>query len=836
MEKEKIKDMLDYRFNQILDYPKKRRIIFWYDAEKSFKDIIENLELSNAKVIILSKKEKNEEELIDTNIFATKYSIEVEDTESNFLLYSEYQKPKDDENYLIDIEYYSEFFEADKSAMIVEELGFDRTNYQLREMIKENSDFFANKDRKSKLLKVIENPKLVNEKNLKLFILAAISGSHNSDILEILRNIIMKRDKLVEIERWVGSEFLFDQINKKFEIEVTDFDQLLKIFLVVHFYREIQKKAHVNLEKYAKGKTNDIFVFVDSLLLNVQTAQIMKENFHHMGEQLILKDRIDELELEDLSKGKGVEYLDKRIIRRIAENLGDNLTEYDKYLEYIDRRLNISLWKDKYLHFYNALSATINLFKLKSTMEVKDRDNLREVFEDYTKKYYLIDELYRKFYYSYDKIKNDHLSKVFDRLENKILYFYEKEYLEILLPIWSEKISDRKKLPQQSDFYMNYIEKSDTRVAVIISDGLRYEIGKEICLNLEKESNAEIIQISGLIAELPTKTYSGMVNLLPNVNRAIMLDTEKATVDGIDTSTLANRGKILDNSKEGSIAVAYDNFNKMKKSEQEAFIKGKKVIYIYHNSIDETGDAGLTENRTFDACHTAVRDITSMTKSLSSLGVVNIFITSDHGFIYERNTVLENNKLELTNTNYTVIGKRYGISAEEVEERGCITVHLGNWYGIFPHKNQRIKSSGGGLQYIHGGISPQEMIVPLVHYKGGAKVRKPAKVNVKIKENIGKITSNLTKFSLYQTEAVSIKDKLVERNVLAALYSGNEKVSNFYPLKLNATEENHIYNFSLTLTGDHKKVVLKVMDTETEDILDTKEYAVNIGIALEFDF
>lgn len=44
---------------------------------------------------------------------------------------------------LLDIEKYSEFFEADKSAMIVEELKLDRTNYRFSEIIKEYSSFFA---------------------------------------------------------------------------------------------------------------------------------------------------------------------------------------------------------------------------------------------------------------------------------------------------------------------------------------------------------------------------------------------------------------------------------------------------------------------------------------------------------------------------------------------------------------------------------------------------------------------------------------------------------------------------------------------------------------------
>ena len=44
MENNKIKEILEYRFSLVPEFPKKRHIIFWYDSDKAFKDMI--LELS----------------------------------------------------------------------------------------------------------------------------------------------------------------------------------------------------------------------------------------------------------------------------------------------------------------------------------------------------------------------------------------------------------------------------------------------------------------------------------------------------------------------------------------------------------------------------------------------------------------------------------------------------------------------------------------------------------------------------------------------------------------------------------------------------------------------
>jgi len=837
MEIDKIKEMLEYRFSLTTELPQKRHIIFWYDSKKEFKDLIDELNLTNVKIIKLTKSIDKKGEAIYTNIFKTKYTLEVIDTESNYLIYSEYPRAIDSENYLLDIEKYSEFFEADKSAMIVEELKLDRTNYRFGEIIREYSSFFANKERREKLIKIIENPESLDEEEFKLSILTVISGAKTVDILEILKNIILNRNKLQDIEKWMSLEFLFTEIKKKFDVEVTSFEQFLKILMVTHFYCELQKKAHTSLENYFKGRKNELYIFTDSLLQNKQSSEIIRAEFYELAKELNIKDRIDELELEYSIKGTSFEYFDKVIIKDIIEIFNSEIIDYDKYKKYIEIRLDNSLWREEYQHFYNALLAVNDFFKLKDSLIIEDREELREIFKDYTKNYFLIDKLYRDFYYSYDKIKNSELAPLFETLKSKIDKFYEIDYLEKLLALWSSKVYEREKLPQQRDFYKDNIVKADVRTVVIISDALRYEVGYEISQKLRKEANVKEIKIEAMLTDLPSRTFLGMANLLPcKKERDIDLVSAKVLIDGIDSQGTENREKILKTSCEESSAISFDNFYKMNRAKQEEFIKGKKVIYIYHDSIDAIGDKGKTENNTFNACKEAVENIVSLSKLLSSLGVVNIYITSDHGFLYEKKEVEEYNKLELKNTKYKSIGKRYAIYEKEVEEKACVTLKLDSLYGVFPEKNQRIKASGSGLQFVHGGASPQEMIIPLINYKSGANSKRVSKVQLRIRESITKITSNLAKFSIYQIEAVSIKDKFIERDVSVALYDEDVRVSDEKKIKLNSIEENTIHDFRLTLSGEHKRVTLKVIDIESGDILDSKEYDVSIGIASDFDF
>ena len=836
MEKDKIKEILDQRFSLVPEFPKKRHIIFWYDPDKAFKDIIPELEIENVKIIVLEKTTNRKGELISTNIFDTKYTLEYRDLESNYLIYSEYPRPEDRENYLIDIEKYSEFFVADKSAMIMEEFNFYRRDFRLNQVIREHLDFFGSKERKEKLSKLIDNPETIRENDLKLAILAVAVNSKVVDIQEIIKSIILDRSKLDAVEKWIGKEFLFQEIKTRFDLEVEDFQEFLKSLMVVNFYREILEKPDSDLEKYYKGKTNEIYIFVSFLLQNKECSEKIKEIFYELGEELDIKSVIDKLEVEALVLGTAFEYFDKLTIKYIAENLNSEVANYDRYLKYINIRLDNTLYRSKYFDYYKMLITVINLLKIKDELVIRDK-SIDGIFEEYINIYYMIDRLYRDFIVSYDVIKGKNSNELFDNLERKISQFYEKDYLEALLSVWTDNFTTESGLPLQKDFYNEYIKNSDTRVAVIISDGLRYEIGEEIAEKLKKEASAKEINLKAMLTGLPSITQVGMANLLPNNERVIDPLRKLYTISGINTINTESREKILKLSCEESSAIIFKDFKNMSRNEQDEFVKGKRVIYIYHDNIDGIGDKSKTEDETFEACDMAIKDIVGISKLLSSLGIVNIYITSDHGFLYERKVVEEYNKIELDKSEVepVVIGKRYALYEKEIEQKGCITIKIDDYFGVFPRKNQRIKASGSGLQFVHGGISPQEMIVPVIQYRSGIHSKKAEKVRVRIKESIGKITSNLNKFTLYQLDPVSIKNKVVERDIIAGLYDGDIRVSNEVKIRLNATEENFQHDFRLTLSGDHEKVTLKIMDLETGEILDSKDYVAKIGILSDFD-
>ena len=94
---------LNRRFAAPLPEFYNRRIIFWKDEDREFEDKIGELELEQAKVLTLTGR----------NTFAAKKLLAVDDPHSNYLVYSPLPPMNDEDNWLLNIELYSEEFRAD---------------------------------------------------------------------------------------------------------------------------------------------------------------------------------------------------------------------------------------------------------------------------------------------------------------------------------------------------------------------------------------------------------------------------------------------------------------------------------------------------------------------------------------------------------------------------------------------------------------------------------------------------------------------------------------------------------------------------------------------------
>ena len=325
-------------------------------------------------------------------------------------------------------------------------------------------------------------------------------------------------------------------------------------------------------------------------------------------------------------------------------------------------------------------------------------------------------------------------------------------------------------------------------------------------------------------------------------------------IDGISTKDTSGRRKILKSCVNESEVVLLNDLIPMTRTELRNIFKGKSVVYIYHNVIDSVGDKG-DESKTFQAVEQAFEEIEGAIKTINkNLTEANIYITSDHGFIYRRKPLEESDKTTKGDTLPLLTNKRFLIFDQDVDLAGTINLRLDYIFGkdcgltlTVPRGDNRFKTPGGGQNFVHGGTSLQEIVIPLIKYRNDRRKDESmliSKVDIKLTNTTRKITNSLFSLDFFQTE--KLIDKKVARTV--KLYFTDElgqRISNEQSILADkisekASERTFKVSFNLKSSNysklDKYYLILEDPEEPIKKIYDKIPFNISLGIVNEFDF
>ena len=428
---------------------------------------------------------------------------------------------------------------------------------------------------------------------------------------------------------------------------------------------------------------------------------------------------------------------------------------------------------------------------------------------------------------------------------------YSFTYLQKVTPKWNQKLTDNLMMDTglkcQEDFYRNYLKayEGKNRVIVIISDAFRYECAKELMERLELDEKCTP-KLECMISGLPSVTSVGMASLLPH--RELQVDDKlNVTVDGQNCGDLIFRDKILKSQNNNNVALAFDEVASANKEKVRELLQKKNIVYIYHNQVDARGDKPASENEVFTACSEAIEEIHKLIKKLTNyVSAPKFYITADHGFLYKRDKLHEFDKVSYDKRICSYSNKRFLITTQKVKETGMksrLMPYMNNLYVTTPIGADIFKVAGGGQNYVHGGSSLQEMLIPVIELTTNTRAVAYDYVDVILTSVNRKVTNLITYFDFIQTEKVT--DTMKARSLVAYFTTEDgEKISFDVPIIANSREdapEKRTFHEKFTLKsreykyGDKYYMVLADANDE-KNILQKYEFMIDIAFADDFGF
>ena len=758
---ELLKDTLNGAFSKNTERKRTRKIIFWYDPKQDYTDFINELELDNTEII-----------KYDNNSFWIRYHIEKEELNNNIIIYLPFERKKGIDNDLLDLETANSdlLFNPDSTTMRLKNFGLTE---DCRNIINKYAKFFGNKKRENEFKNFdIEEKDNDNIDLIITAILLNIKSINEDEILkEILKCYYEDQKKYEELFKFGSEEFILNLFNNTFGTSISSSEELPEVYKSLIFtYFATTLKDIKKVSRYSKylltDKATNVSVFINNLMRDKITKECFEKLSKEVEKEFGIGELLNSMDIEDYILSDAFESIDKYIIKYVVDKLFDGIGEYDIYINYIDTREN-KYWFEKLSNEYNLLKVAIAFFKkinsIEDSIKIVDIDRFAK---DYADNFSEVDTLYRKMYFFFDNIENRDL---FISLKNKIENIYVNNFMSELSIKWSNTIEnmsryDSNRMALQKDFYKNYIkpfnDKKD-RIIVIISDAFRYECAKELNEKLKQfASKSDITYMQGLV---PSYTKLGMAALLPNKQLSRVKDSDDILVDGQVSSTIKDREILLQKENPDSIAIKYDDLYEMTKLEWKKLFSGKKVVYIYHDTIDNAGEHN--ENEVFTACDKAINELERLVKDLhTTFSGINAFITADHGFFYKRGKIESYEKTGKT-TNSTKQKTRYSYSDSIVDEEGILSISLDYLFGEnsgyvnIPKGNIIFVRQGTGINYFHGGILPQEIIIPVLDFKSTRTTEESKKVGITYSGLSTKITNAITYLEFLQDLNVDENNK-----------------------------------------------------------------------------
>jgi len=610
----------------------RHRLVFWYDPKGEWSRAFEDFEGAGATKLKVEGTE-----------FSTKVAIHRDSNpEARYLLYFPSERPKDMDNWLLDLLLQGHEYKADRASLILQEVGLP---YEFREVIEAHKGFFG--ARQIEALIPMLTP-VEEARTLRLKMMAVLTGTE-ADVDSLLLAFLSRgpvEALLDPVEDVLGAANLVDAFWREAgaRFGYASETPTLRDFATALFRWANPLDSGVAFDPHAR-------VFLQTWKDSQKYSPAFREWSKALETDLHVADQLDALEdVGKIEQADAFAAFEKFIIHRLCRGF-EKGTSTAALSATIEARRS-SFWYGDHEDAYQALAQAIRLRELLDATELHV-DSVDAGIGRYLSSWHEIDAAYRRFCYYQRRYGQVAVMKC-------VTDWVEKTYVNtFLLPLadqWSDCVRvmgawGTEKLPMQRRFFGHFVRPFLARgqkVFVVVSDSLRYEAAAELVSRIQAE-NRWTAELDAVLASLPSYTQLGMASLLPGEKRELQPTDGTVLVDGKNAAGTEARRQILAAALAGkATAIQAEVFLEMNtKTEARALLRDHDVVYIFHNTIDKVGDSPATEAKTADAVQTALAELMQILRKIANANGNNMVLTADHGFLFQQSEVAQADDLPL---------------------------------------------------------------------------------------------------------------------------------------------------------------------------------------------
>ncbi len=468
--------------------------------------------------------------------------------------------------------------------------------------------------------------------------------------------------------------------------------------------------------------------------------------------------------------------VDEKWFKVVGENIG-NKEALSNYLAKISQRnqskqahaLGVSFWGD-----------------VKTLLEFDSKDidylsSFSECLEFYTKHFYKLDTAIRNLYAEFLNKK--------DLLEPFQEHY--KQIISIFLDKWFKHFDGYQE--EQTGTLQRIIDENSVKTAVIVGDGVAYEVARLVAAKVNGHYN---FTPKTILADIPSETAN-------NMSRIYM-------ANGVTEKVHNNREKYL---QEQNPDTAIE-FIKLDEVNEDA--RSSQYLVCTYKDIDDMGEK--LQHKALKYFPETIDYFADKITLLLNSGYSKVYLITDHGFVLT-GLLSESDKITVALEGASEKSERYIRTANRQPSLAdsYIEVEKGSesFNYLYFSKTMNPFKTPGTYGFSHGGVSPQELITPYFCWERTEAASVALKVTFQNKNELKSVTGELFQLKLQSDKGANDLFSL-ERKVYLVFFKDKVQInkSDVFTIQRDAVETKE-YTFD-----GNAEIDVQLLDAETKEQLD----------------
>jgi hypothetical protein len=300
---------------------------------------------------------------------------------------------------------------------------------------------------------------------------------------------------------------------------------------------------------------------------------------------------------------------------------------------------------------------------------------------------------------------------------------------------------------RQTEIFDHYVapEIANVRTAYILVDALRWELARELpaVLGGDFETRMELA-----IGTAPSITDVGMAALLPSASSGLQIGGTAKIQVSLHGQALKNRADRIAYLKERAGVPVVD----LKLEDARGFRRklkemgeGPALVVVTSREIDQSGEDEMSGAREY--MERVLTHVGLAMRRLAEEGVERFVIAADHGYLYGED-LAESDKIDPPGGKTVLSHRRVWAGQGGAASENYLLTEVSRFGGASDLEmavpwNLAAFRTPGPMAYFHGGLSPQEILLPVlvVTPKGTAAAKGARKLAWEVTLGSAKVTA-----------------------------------------------------------------------------------------------